>query len=296
MNASGLIDYLKSLNGELLYFRPNPGNAGDCLLAHVAFQLFRKLGLKFQLFDGSYRPGKSIVVYGGGGNLTHYNHARNFIRKHHKAARKFIILPHTISRNEDLLAELGSNVDIICREQVSFSHVQAHATHANVLLMEDLAFAVDVQELVNTDLTKSTPRILTPRLLESSFRNIGRLILAVSLNRFSRNHREQSTGGILHCFRTDSERSNVKLPAGNIDISGKFSFGTHDEDVCKYAAAMLFQYVNRFSEIRTNRLHVAIPGALLGKQVKLYSNSYFKCKAVYEYSIKEKYPNVEWMG
>lgn len=46
--------------------------------------------------------------------------------------------------------------------------------------------------------------------------------------------------------------------------------------------------------INTNRLHVAIAASMLGKNVKFYSNSYFKNKFVYEYSLIN-FSNVIWI-
>lgn len=57
-----------------------------------------------------------------------------------------VILPHTINTHEDLLQELGNNVEIICREQISYNHVKRLATKANIMLMDDLAFSLDVKD------------------------------------------------------------------------------------------------------------------------------------------------------
>jgi exopolysaccharide biosynthesis predicted pyruvyltransferase EpsI len=43
--------------------------------------------------------------------------------------------------------------------------------------------------------------------------------------------------------------------------------------------------LDRATAIRTNRLHVGIGAALLGKQVELSDNSYGKIKAVYAASL-----------
>jgi len=50
-----------------------------------------------------------------------------------------------------------------------------------------------------------------------------------------------------------------------------------------------------FDEVRTNRLHDAICAGLLGKRVKMYPNSYFKNRAVYEFSMRDRFPDVEWV-
>ena len=295
INRSRLEEYLESLGDAPLCFKPNPGNAGDSTLTHATFQLLHKLGKHFRLFGRrSYRPGRSILVYAGGGNLTYYDHARKFILKHHRSAQRLVILPHTICHNEPLLGELGSNVDLICREEISFDHVRKHARRANVLLMEDVAFHLDVRDTLDTDTDRLLPKLLSRHLLETPLRNAGRLLLSVT----ARGHRQAANedGGILNCFRTDIEKSSIEIPRDNIDLSVRFAFGTHDEAVCRYASALVFRFINRFDEIRTNRLHIAIAGALLGKKVRFHSNSYYKCKAVYDYSMKHRFPNVEWMG
>jgi exopolysaccharide biosynthesis predicted pyruvyltransferase EpsI len=53
--------------------------------------------------------------------------------------------------------------------------------------------------------------------------------------------------------------------------------------------------MRKFEEIRTDRLHVAIAGAVLGKSVKFHPNNYFKCRAVFEYSMAHRFSTVEWV-
>lgn len=296
MSGNCLEQYLESIGGGNLVFQPNPGNAGDVLVAHATFQLLHKLETSFSLFDRrSYRPGQSTLIYGGGGNLTFYDHARKFIRKHHAAAKRLVILPHTICRNEKLLAELGSNVDIICRERISFDHVRKHARKANVLLMEDVAFNLDVKETLAMDPDQLRRTVLSGNLLRTSWRHTGRLLLSWLTGRDLKEP-AAGNGGALNCFRTDREKSGIVIPRDNIDVSARFAYGTHSEPVCRYTSALLLRFIDRFEEIRTNRLHIAIAGALLGKKVQFHSNSYYKCQAVYDYSMKDRFPNVEWMG
>jgi len=53
-------------------------------------------------------------------------------------------------------------------------------------------------------------------------------------------------------------------------------------------------YLAAFDKIETNRLHVAIGGSLLGKEVNLYANSYWKNRAVYEASLRGRFRNLHW--
>jgi hypothetical protein len=147
-----ILRFLKSLpHDETLYYFPNPGNAGDAMIALAAFQLFAQAGLKYRVVPRSsgFDPSGRIVIYAGGGNLVeYYDTARKAILACYPRLERLIILPHTIQANEDLLAGFRGNVDVICREPVSYRHVKQHAPWANVYLMDDLAFHLDAGALL----------------------------------------------------------------------------------------------------------------------------------------------------
>ncbi|WP_223241419.1 polysaccharide pyruvyl transferase family protein [Flammeovirga sp. EKP202] len=54
---------------------------------------------------------------------------------------------------------------------------------------------------------------------------------------------------------------------------------------CKSVVDSFFNYINEYQEVHTNRLHVAIAASLLDKEVTLYDGSYYKNRAVYEFSL-----------
>ena len=58
----------------------------------------------------------------------------------------------------------------------------------------------------------------------------------------------------------------------------------------------MMRFVDRFEQVNTNRLHIAILSALLGKSVNFYANSYGKNHAVYEHSMAQRFSNVKWCG
>lgn len=45
--------------------------------------------------------------------------------------------------------------------------------------------------------------------------------------------------------------------------------------------------------VETDRLHVAIAASLLGKRVRIQNNSYGKNRAVYEFRLRDRFPNLE---
>lgn len=86
-------------------------------------------------------------------------------------------------------------------------------------------------------------------------------------------------------MRTDAERpAYAPVPRGNVDISTK---GRQSTPIDGFVRA-----IGRYETIYTNRLHVGICGALLGRKVHLFGNDYFKIRAIYESSIAPYFPNV----
>ena len=157
INHSEISDYLSALAADdaPVIYCPNPGNGGDALIAASTFQLFERSGLSYNAYHWSevlsleLDWSKHVFVYGGGGAFVNeYQGApRILIEALHKRVKKLVILPHTINTHADVLSELGSNVEIICREQTSFEYVRASAPKANVFLMEDLGLSLDVEDV-----------------------------------------------------------------------------------------------------------------------------------------------------
>ena len=90
----------------------------------------------------------------------------------------------------------------------------------------------------------------------------------------------------LNAFRSDKESTREALPWRNRDISRK---GNATKPLNKF-----INKIKKYDRVNTDRLHVAIAATLLGKQVSLYPNSYYKNKAVYEYTLK-KFPNINFI-
>ena len=293
-----IVQYLRSLpRNEKIYFFANPGSAGDSLIALATYQLFNRLGIDYCIVKGSqtFSSTGKIMVYGGGGNLVkYYGTARRLIQTYYPFVKKLVILPHTINENEDLLSEFQTNTDIICREPVSYAHVRKYATKANVLLMDDLAFSLDAESILRTR-TKTRLLLEDRRIWSRILRNflLGALL---PIRQLPGKISGQSNWMILNAFRKDIESSHRLLPRDNVDLATMFGYGTDRETTSFYVASRILRVINRYRAVRTDRLHICIAAALLGKTVEFFSNNYYKCEAVYQYSMKDKFPNVHWMG
>lgn len=97
-------------------------------------------------------------------------------------------------------------------------------------------------------------------------------------------------------MRTDVERTDHDVPPVNVDASRIFEHGVFPPSRARKATVFLLAYLSHFERIFTNRLHLGILGALLGKEVRFYPNSYYKNRAVYRFSMAERFPNVSWEG
>jgi CDP-glycerol glycerophosphotransferase len=98
------------------------------------------------------------------------------------------------------------------------------------------------------------------------------------------------SSGVGLFLRKDPERSPMSREfEDSLDIS---SLGNHRNSVTPF-----FQIISSFDRLVTDRMHVGIAGAMLGKKVDLYPSNYDKTKAVFDHSMITNFPNVrlrEW--
>jgi exopolysaccharide biosynthesis predicted pyruvyltransferase EpsI len=277
---------LQSLKNEQLVFVPCPGNAGDSFLAHSAYQLFDKLGLRYKIgVPTGYYPDDAIIL-GGGGNLVHpYPNLVRFLRRNMNKWRHLIILPHTIRSYSDELSQLDTKCTIFCRERRSYEYTKEHARKANVILSHDLAFSCDLNQTRHCASGWFQDPLHPTLIIRNAKRHARTKIFDL------KTHGSRS---ILNAFRTDVEASTKKTPAHNMDVSQAFAADDMLPISSRHATRWMMRFLDQFIAVRTDRLHVGIMCALLGKTVHLHDNSYGKNKDVYDNSIVDRYNNVHW--
>lgn len=305
---------LEAFLGELIdesrpvVFIPCPGNAGDAMIALATFQLFDRIGLAYEspIRYQRHDPSGRVVVCGGGGNLIPlYDRTARMLQWAAGRAKRLILLPHTIQGNEELLAGFGLDVDLICREQVSYRYASGVVRSAQCHLADDMALHLDLDAALSREpalpsqpsvhLRRWIYRVVAPGLLKTlpSPRKVRRCRRLIA-SRPSGSDGSASEG-TLNAFRTDLEKTDMPLPADNQDVARLFSHGTANPWVSQTSTFQMLQYLDTFPAVRTNRLHTAVGAALLGKRVRFHPNSYFKNRAVYEFSMRDRFPNVEWV-
>lgn len=85
-------------------------------------------------------------------------------------------------------------------------------------------------------------------------------------------------------FREDIEKGGYDLPEGNLDLSAQ---GTHATD-----HEIFLDRIGEYRSIYTDRLHIGIGGALLGREVHLFESRTSKIKSIFETSLRPFYDNV----
>ncbi len=281
------VEYLADMSDDEVVYLPNPGNAGDSLIFCATLQQFNKLGVRYEMYQKNMSLKGRVLVYGGGGNLvSYYDYARNILGMHHREVSRLVILPHTIDSHVDLLNSFGDNVDIFCRELITYEYVKKQAIQANVFISHDMALGFDTMEFfksycTHVDYAKAMKQNLKFALvaLSGGFRGVSRFI----------------TGSRLDAYRVDIESRQEKVLKGNLDLSNIFHPMVFDEKYSVESVCSMMKVINKYKAIYTDRLHVMILSALMDKDVYFFSGAYYKNEAVYQYSIASRFPNVHFV-
>jgi exopolysaccharide biosynthesis predicted pyruvyltransferase EpsI len=281
---SDLAHALGELRGTRFVFVPNPGNAGDSFIAHATYQFLDRLGLDYAVGEETETYPEQTIVYGSGGNLvTPYVNLNNFLIRNAPVCTQLIILPHTIRAYERTLRSLGENCSIYCRDAVSHDFVARTARKARVALSHDMAFAADFGETARQMNAMPWPFLSNRRFAR---RNIKRIAITGAY--------KVRAPRVLDAFRLDCEMTDRPIPTPNIDVSAVFATGDMSRLDALETTYRMMRFVDGFRTVNTNRLHVAIMGAMLGKTVNFYDNSYGKNSAVFQHSFEGRFENVHW--
>lgn len=229
--------------------------------------------IDFFRFPGNY--GDSLIWHGTKKLLSLLNISENYVELGSQ------------QKHETLFIDGGGNFVNYYNDVHDFLVKKSHL-YTNIIILPHTIFGerqIDVLNNIRGNLT-----VFCREKISASFVNgglkYGKSYLwhdCAFYNSFEQN----LTGeGILQAFRTDKESVNKELPNSNKDISYN-----------GYAKKPLNEFLDtlsRYKRIDTDRLHVAIGAALLGKDVRLFPNSYYKNKAVYEYSLT-RFPKVSFV-
>lgn len=298
---------LPLINADYAYLElPYYENIGDTLIWEGTLRFLEQSRFKC-LYTASSRtfvyrelPKTAIILLQGGGNFGDlWPEPHQFRKKVIELypRNRAIVLPQTVwYENPEKLAEDETffanhpNVTLCARDKVSYAFMQEHFPNNKVLLVPDMAFFVD-------------------------FERYG--------------HKEHLTSRTLYAKRTDKELKSDEWPKFVPRDAEVHDWPTYERKAFKYAVADAIErrlgywanvrglkganrgidwlrnhfyrpqyikdcvrFINQYDVIFSTRLHIAIVGAMMGKDVHILDNSYGKNSGFYESWLKD-WENVE---
>jgi hypothetical protein len=243
---------------------PSVGNTGDGLIQLGTFHLLDDLGLQCPLAKGltpSALDGANIVVLGGGGGWVDglYSFWPYLLGPFLERGGEVILLPSSVSGFGEFFRRFGAQFQVFAREATTFDHLRSlPELSGRVHSAHDLAFACD------------------PRFLK----------------RFGTG----PSGRNLSLMRTDGESRTQTVPFGNLDIALMVNgIQWAERPECERYLLAAAGLIDQFQDVESDRLHMSALSALLGKSVRMHSNSYFKNEGVYRQTLS-RFANVTFAG
>jgi exopolysaccharide biosynthesis predicted pyruvyltransferase EpsI len=264
-------------NRSVLYF-PNPGNAGDSLIALSAYQMFARHSIAWQPMRKQNLSGEIVVIGGGGNMIPLYGGTANMAKLAMDHARMVVVLPHTVKGQEDVFRDAGPQVRVFCRDVPSYAECLGYDSRARFEIGHDMAFFLDWEAVLADPETVARAQPRMTEILEAR-----RMTLARSV-----------AGRDVNCLRGDKERTEVLRPKGNTDVSAVFTSGVRPEEA-KLGSWMLLEFLRLARSVTTNRLHAAIGSCLVGTPVRIGDNSYGKVSSIWRHSIRGRYAGAEFL-
>lgn len=280
---------LSSLRGRRIYFEPLQGNNGDTLIQMGMRELFRRHDIKV-----SDDPESSeIVLLNGGGAMNDIwpEGAAQVLDSYIKRfpGRQFIVGPSSYHFSRLNLAEIVNQADtpvrLFCREERSLELLRKLDLNGNISLglSPDLAFELEGSEFIKNQRDRAERSLVLCAMRKDREGNGGILAktsaswlplpvrkpLSRLRDRLVATKSSDLIGSIL---------ARVSPPIGKQEIVYRdISVSVGFDDFC--------DQVRRARVIITNRLHIAIFGSLLNKEVHLIRGSYHKIDGVYQLSL-----------
>lgn len=250
-----LLEYLKQYKNEKCVLAPIGGWAGDAFITLSTLEVFKNLELNYKIYMGDndvFYKNAVLFVCGSGNLVNYYNSVSLSLLRWDgmNIFRKIVILPSTINSHYDVLNSMCSEVEILCRERVSYHLLKNNVENKKILLTDDISFYFDIEKWKNK----------TPYL----------------------NH--------LVSIRNDSEKTDIPselLPpfTNNNDIAENYLGKCKNYQEITKACFHFLDTISKYKVIYTNRLHIAIAATRMKRKVIFFNNSYFKNIAVYQNSL-----------
>lgn len=240
----------------------NPGNMGDMMIAKATYDFLDDNGFDYEVYE--YQSGRTLdtVVYGGGGIWVKdlYLNSDEYLEIF-KRAKRIVILPSSVFECKRLIDVMDKRFTVFAREKQTYDYLVAQNTGAEIILDHDMALRL-----------KETC-VMGP--LDVHYKRVWNKI----------RHKLPKRQRYAIFARTDVEKSS-KLKS-DLDLSSCTGSLTMTKAEADAGTKLMMASVVGYKKIVTDRLHVGIAAALMGRQLQWHDNSYGKVSAVYENSLQQ---------
>lgn len=294
---SEIEDTLKNLGK--FYFLPNRGNLGDIAIATSCYQFFDSKNLNYSTVDMSLEQQNFVdkpfnLVYGGGGLFTkyyrqYYQDILDLFRS--KNLQKAVIMPASFYECRDVLALLDERFTVFCREKQSYDYCIANNSRAKFILADDMVVGLNTDFYKKKFFDKNNLKSFVSKQSKENFKNVVEKLCPFyfDVQKQLKNVKKSSKTNIGYFLRTDDEKFFNPENSGLkslVDLSLCASSFCADKAMDIMLSKLFLGILDFYDVIVSDRLHIGICSALLGKEVYLLDNSYKKVSNVYENSLR----------
>lgn len=290
-------------NDYILLDLPYFANVGDVLIWQSALDLLAELQYKclYSSSIESYRKpkiGENIVIlFMGGGNFGDL-----WIRHQHFRQRvltdfprnPIVQLPQSVcfkdqdflKKDIDAFAQHGGLVTICLREEKSYNFIKGNYKNVETRLMPDMVLGFDVKKYVGSKSSSLGGKLFVVRNdIEKSESDIESLVPKDAVGRDWPTMEYNPRYILIY--------NNLQRIIYRVDRVFNTHFSQRLADFCfkrifrKRIIQSGIDFINKYQEVYSTRLHAAILAVLLDKKVVAFDNSYGKIKGVYDLWMKE---------
>ena len=294
---SELENTLKNLGD--FYFLPNRGNLGDIAIATSCYQFFDSKNLNYSTVDMSLEHQNFVdkpfnLVYGGGGLFTkyyrrYYQDILDLFRS--KNLQKAVIMPASFFECRDVLSLLDERFTVFCREKQSYDYCAANNSRAKFILADDMVVGLNIDFYKEKFFDRNNLKSFLSKIGKENFKNVVERICPFyfGVQKQLEKVKQSSKTNIGYFLRTDDEKFFNTENSGLkslIDLSLCANSFCADKSMDIMLSKLFLGILDSYDVIVSDRLHIGICSALLGKDVYLLDNSYKKVANVYENSLK----------
>lgn len=276
-------EFLRARAGKIFYCLPYPGNAGDSLIQFATEACLSNLGIETTLDP---RAADIILVPGGnpgGWPDIGIDHWQILWRRYPHA--EFVVGPAGLCTDRanwaQVINTLGTRVTgLFARDPASFEalHSAGLRKDITIALSHDPALS-----LRGSQWLRSHRAAATEEYVLAAFRDDREA--AQSCTSVFGIPRRLVSGRVYnwHVKRTASRVRDQKLARAEASVTGAMTL--RKEDVSRHRFEVFVEIIRAAREVHTDRLHVALLAAMLGKKVHAYQTAHDKLERVYRHSL-----------